>query len=95
MTEPKMRRTEITIETHSLTIIRTQSGKPLNLKYCRMCDKQSTVFQLAHAVLIFQVALTELKQLLQNNQIHFAENGDLCGNSLATYIRREIRCVED
>ncbi len=88
MNQANKRRMEISIETHSLTLIRTQTGKPTNLTYCQHCDKQAAVFRPLHATLIFRVDLTELERLLQNKQIHFARNGNLCGNSLATFFSR-------
>lgn len=92
--EPNRRRTEITIETHSLTIIRMQNGKP-GFVYCRHCRTDVTSFRHVHAALIFRVAASELERLSQSNSIHTAEDAALCGNSLADFYQQEIRYVED
>jgi hypothetical protein len=96
MKEKIMNRTrQITIETRSITIIRTRSGKPTNLVYCPNCETNTAVFPSAQAALIFRINSSELENLFQTNRIHFAENGDLCGNSLAAFFDKEIRYVED
>jgi len=94
MNEPKRRRTEITIETRSLTIIRTRNAKA-NFVDCRICRANVATFALSHAALIFRVESFEIERLLQINQIHFADNSALCGNALAEFYQREIRYVED
>ncbi len=90
-----MRRTEITFETHSVTIIRMRGGKPTNFTYCPSCETNVAGFRHAHAVLIFHVAFAELERLSLNRQIHFATTGELCGNSLAAFFSRDIRYIED
>lgn len=95
MDDSKKRRMEITIETHSITIIRTQSGKPKNFTYCPSCETNVAGFRHAHAALIFHVASAELERLSQSRQIHFTKTGELCGNSLAAFFNREIRYVKD
>lgn len=87
------RRTEITIETHSLTIIRTRNA---NCVYCRNCQANVTTFRRAHAALIFRAAPAEIERLWQINSIHTTDEGDaLCGNSLAGHFKQKIRYVED
>lgn len=94
MNEPDKRRTEITIETHQLTIIRMRGGKSSFVR-CRHCQKEVASFRHAHAVLIFRVALAELERLSRANQIHFADDSALCGDSLTQFFNQEIRYVED
>jgi len=89
------RQTEITIETHSLTIIRTRGAAKANFIYCRNCRMNVATFAQAQAVLIFRVAVPEIERLFQTNQIHLADNAALCGNSLAEFFNQEIRYVED
>jgi hypothetical protein len=89
------RQTQITIETHSLTIIRTRSNGKSNFVRCRQCCAEVAVFRHAHAALIFGVELPELERLCQTNQIHLADDSALCGNSLAAFFNREVRFVED
>jgi hypothetical protein len=88
------RRTEITIETQSLTIIRMHGAKT-DFVYCRNCQTEVGGFPPPHASLIFSVAGRELSRLCQNGQIHFALPSVLCGNSLADYFKQEIRFIED
>lgn len=95
MSEIKTRRTEITIETHSLTIIKLKAGSPANFVYCRKCRMKTAVFAQMQAALIFRVAMVEIEQLLQTNQIHINSNSGLCGNSLAGYFKQDIRFIED
>jgi hypothetical protein len=86
--------TEITIETHSLTIIRMRGTKE-DFVYCQSCLTKVPSFSQPHASLIFRVNEFELRQLCQNSEIHFALPGALCGNSLTDYFKQEIRFVED
>ena len=95
MTTQFKRRTEITIETHSLTIIRTRSNAQKQFVICRNCLTKTATFAAVHAALIFRVEPCELERLSQNNQIHFADDSVLCGNSLADFFKKEIRYVQD
>ena len=95
MDETKIRRTEITIETHSLTIIRMSSSSRTNFVYCRNCQTKTAVFGQKQAALIFRVGATEIERLLQTNEIHTNADSALCGNSLAGYFKQEVRFVED
>ena len=95
MSEPiKKRRTEITIETYNLTIIRTR-GANAGFVYCRNCRTKVAVFPAAQAALIFRVDAGELERLFQIDLIHFADADAFCGKSLAEFFKKEIRCVED
>lgn len=89
------RQTQITIETHSLTIIKTRFGSKLDSVYCRRCQANVATFRHAHAALIFRTAPSELEWLSQADSIHTAEDTALCGNSLAVFFNQEIRYVED
>ena len=111
MNETNTRRTEITIETRSVTIIRMRRGES-NSAFCRNCRAEVPVFDPLAAALIFRAAQDQLAVLLQNGRIHStaaAENGGgsggdragdahnaaLCSRSLADFFGKEIRCVED
>ena len=89
------KQTQITIETHSLTIIRTHSSDRFGLIRCRRCQADVAGFRQAQAALIFGVEASELERLLLANQLHLADDSALCGNSLAAFFNREIRFVED
>ena len=95
MNQVRIRRTEITIETHSLTIIRMRADSPTNFVYCRNCRMKTAVFGQKQAALLFRVASTEIERLLQTGQIHINDTSSLCGNSLAEYFNQELRFVED
>jgi hypothetical protein len=89
------RRTEITIETHSLTIIKIRGGKT-NAAFCEICCRDAQFFTRAQAALIFRVDLEFLNALCRSNQIHaVGVNGGICAASLAGYFKQELRFVED
>ena len=88
------KRTEITIETHSLTIIRMRGTKE-NFVYCQNCLTEVAEFSPSHASLVFEINGHELSRLCQNGQIHFALPDALCGNSLADHFKQEIRFIQD
>lgn len=94
MNEKIIRRVEITIESHSQTIIKIRGGKT-NFQFCRRCESETMVFTLASAARIFNLNVLFLEKLFQTDQIHYAADGVLCGNSLAGFSEREIRRVED
>lgn len=95
MNETKTRRTEIMIETHSLTIIKMSQRTPTNFVYCRNCQMKTAFFGASAATLIFRVTTAEIERLLQTGQIHTNEGSALCGNSLAEYFKNEVRFVQD
>ncbi len=77
------KRTEITVETHQVTIIRTRRAARI---YCEICQTNVQILNPAQLISVFGFELAEVKQLLQNNQIHFVFWTEmLCGNSLAEY----------
>lgn len=93
MNEAK-RRTEITIETHSLTIIRMRGGKT-DSAFCENCRREMQFFTPAQAALIFRVNAEFLETLLGSNQIHAVGEDAICAGSLADYFKHEIRFIED
>ncbi len=94
MTESKKRRIEITIETRSVTIIRTGSSKT-DLVNCRHCGMAVPVFTDANASLVFRIDTGTLALITGNGQVHPADDDHLCGNSLAAYFKQEIRYIEN
>lgn len=94
MNKPRRRRTEITIETHSLTIIRMRGGKT-NSAFCEICRRDVQFFTPAHTLLIFRVTAEFLETLFRSNQIHAVGENAICADSLAGYFKQEIRFVED
>lgn len=81
------RRTEIKIETHRITIIRT-SGTPFSV-HCETCGRQVSAFggELTNAL---RLSVSEMETMRQTGEIHFvASNSELvCGNSFAEVLRR-------
>ena len=84
MTEVKVRRTEITIETHSVTIIRTK-GKPFSA-HCEHCRETVTAFAPEQIAAILQLNLAEVCRRIETHRIHLTNAGEgvamVCGNSL-------------
>ena len=94
MNEASRRRTEITIETHSLTIIRMRGGKT-NPVFCQNCLMNVQTFTPAQAVLIFRINAEFLDALFRSNQIHAVGENAVCAVSLADYSKQDIRFVEE
>lgn len=77
---------QITIETHSITIIRTKSRRlPAHCEHCRQTVTAFTPEQIAG---FLQLDLTEVCRRIETQQIHLINNGDgvamVCANSLGT-----------
>ena len=89
MSEQKKRRTEITIETHQLTIIR-QRIKSIQF-ICPICRMETVSLLPVQAALAFQVTEAVLETLVTSNLIHSADIEGYCGNSLAEHFKKEIR----
>jgi hypothetical protein len=94
MYEPNKRRTEITIETHSLTIVRVRGSK-IDEVFCEHCRRDVHFFTPAQAVLIFRLSANFLDALFRSNQIHAVGENAVCAASLADYFKQDIRFVED
>lgn len=76
--------TQITIETHSITIIRT-SGKQ-NSAHCEHCLKTVAAFTPEQIAAFLQLDLTEIRRRAEVGEIHLTQNGRnaalICGASL-------------
>lgn len=79
------RRTEITIETRSITIIRTNGAH--HSAHCRHCLQTVAAFAPEQIAAALRLDLTEICRRVQTEQIHLvsSERGTalICGNSLA------------
>ncbi len=73
MTEQKKRRTEITIETHSITIIRT--GDRRFSTYCKCCQKTVTAFSIAQMAAFLRLDLTEVCSRIETQKLHLTATG--------------------
>ena len=94
MSETEIRRTEITVETHRVTIIRMRGGKN-DAAFCETCRENVQSLTLAHAALIFRVNAEFIEALGYSNQIHVVAENAICARSLANYFKQKIRFVED
>jgi hypothetical protein len=94
MNETKIRRTEITIETHSLTIIKMRGGN-IDAAFCETCGRNVQILTTVHAALIFGAGVEFIEALLYSNQIHAIAENAVCAASLADYFKQKIRFVED
>lgn len=74
---------QITIETHSITIIRT--GGRQNSVHCECCGETVTAFAPEQIAAVLRLDLTEICHRIEAQQIHLTSNGDnvakICGNS--------------
>lgn len=85
------RKTQITIETHSITIIRS-TGATFNV-HCETCQKSVSAFdaeQIAEALKLDQL---QVEAFRLSGEIHntASDNLLLCGNSLPEILRRLIK----
>ncbi len=78
------RRTEIQIERHEVTIIRTASGA--NLVYCEQCARRVAVFTPEQVSAFLRMTLTDVCGFIENAKFHLVgkERGMalVCGGSL-------------
>jgi hypothetical protein len=74
---------QITIETHSVTIIRTK-GKSFSA-YCKHCRIIVSVFTIEQIAEFFQKSVSDICQEIESNRLHLIKPDGLalvCGNSL-------------
>lgn len=81
--EPRIRRTEITIETHSITIIRTNDQRFSS--FCECCDKTVSAFTPEQLATFMRLDLSEICSRIDSGELHLTEPGRafalVCGNS--------------
>ncbi len=77
------RKTEITIETHSITIIRTNDRR--FSAYCELCGKMVSAFTPEKMAIFLRLDLTEICRRIETGELHLTETGRnialICGNS--------------
>jgi hypothetical protein len=79
----KTRRTEITIETHEITI--TRKGGNQRDAFCPGCKSTVTVFRHEEIAQLIQRSIGEVQDMLEKGDIHFINvSGEslVCGTSL-------------
>ena len=83
MIELTKRRTEITIETHSITIIRTNDQR-FSVR-CERCEKKVSAFTPEQLATFMQLDLNEICRRIEAGELHLTETGRgvalVCGNS--------------
>lgn len=88
---------QITIETHSITIIRTRGRQ--NSAHCECCGETVTAFAPGQIAAVLRLDLTEVCRQIETKQIHLTNDSEgvamVCGNSLADFFKQEIRLIED
>jgi hypothetical protein len=91
------RRTEITMETHEITIIRFAQRQKLPI-FCEACRAYVPHLSVAQASSVLPLSKAEISRLIASKQIHLTKNagGDeqLCGKSLSA-LTREINRETD
>jgi hypothetical protein len=77
------RRTEITIETRTVTVIRTRNAKAV---YCEKCSAEVRIFWLTEIASDLCIENVEIEQLSRAGKIHFIGSTEmLCSNSIGDY----------
>jgi hypothetical protein len=74
------RKTQITIETRSITIIRTKGA--FFSTHCGQCRKTVTGFTTAQLATVLQKDIAEISNLLKNSELHLTGDGHtalICG----------------
>lgn len=78
-------RTEITIETHEVMVIRRQGSYPQS--HCRRCGEQATMLSLDEATALSNISTRKLFRLVEDGKLHFIETPKgtllICSESLA------------
>lgn len=77
-------KTEITIETHSITVIRTNSVK--HSTHCEHCQTTVAAFAPEKIAAFLRLDLAEVCRRIETKQIHLTKNGRgtalVCGSSI-------------
>ncbi len=84
MNEPNKRRTQITIETHSIAIIRTNGKSPS--AFCDCCRTNVAVFAPEQIAAFLRLTLAEVCRRVEEGELHLIETRRgvrlICGGSL-------------
>jgi hypothetical protein len=84
MNKTTRRRTEISIETHEITIVRT-SGTRLTA-FCEACREDVPAFGLEQIAAVFQMSVSDVCRTIEEKKLHLVTARHsialICGNSL-------------
>ena len=85
------RRTEITVETHKVTIIRRRSR--ISREWCNVCADEVQMLSTEQAAAFAGLSTRAICRGVEAGQLHFHETGDgrlfICVNSLTTNTNKE------
>jgi hypothetical protein len=89
------RKTQITIETHSITIIRT-SREPFSV-HCGTCQKKVSAFTFGEIANALRLSTDEIKAMRQSGEIHVVASNNklLCGNSFAALLKERAEKIQN
>lgn len=89
MNQTVRQRTEITIETHSIMIIRTNSRR--HSAHCERCGETVSAFTPEQTAMFLRLDLTEICRRIESGKLHLTQNRRaialVCGNSENKEIR--------
>lgn len=88
MIESKTKRTEITIETHSRTVIKTRGGA-VEASFCETCGRNVPVLTALDTASIFSARMEFVEALGNSGQIHVVAENAVCAVSLADHFNRK------
>jgi hypothetical protein len=84
MNKTTRRRTEISIETHEITVIRTNGHQKKH--YCENCRTSVLAFALEQIAAFFQISVSDVCRTIEENRLHLVTTQRtialICGNSL-------------
>lgn len=83
------RRTQITIETHTTTVIRA-TGDGLRTAYCPGCKAVAADLSAADAAAILGLGESEITLFQNTGELHLTEAGGLCGNALVEHAKHAV-----
>jgi hypothetical protein len=79
------RRTEITIESRKLTLIRRVGG--VKRTWCPSCNKEVEMLSADEAVILFRLSSRKIHRMVDEGKLHFTETPDglllICMNSFS------------
>lgn len=88
MIETRINRTEITIETHSRTVIKTRGGTIENT-FCEACGREVPTLTASDIASIFGARMEFIEGLGNSGHIHAVADNAVCAVSLADYFNRK------
>lgn len=88
MIETRIKRTEITIETHCRTVIKTRGGT-IEAAFCETCGRNVPILTTTDTASIFGARMEFVEALGNSGQIHVVAENAVCAVSLADHLNRK------